>query len=107
MKIAKSPMSATIAFHYEVTCAGIEQIGDETFDASDGGRNMIQWLVPHPFYVLRFSDFYKSIRFASYLTTFTQFLHRELEGANVRVMFTSLNFDTHLICVSSRGYLTC
>lgn len=42
MKIAKSPMSATIAFHYEVTCAGIEQIGDETFDASDGGRNMIQ-----------------------------------------------------------------
>ncbi|KAG0614936.1 hypothetical protein M758_5G002000 [Ceratodon purpureus] len=42
IKIAKSPMSATIAFHYEITAAGIEQIGDETFDASDGGRNMIQ-----------------------------------------------------------------
>jgi len=41
-------MSATIAFNYEVTAAGIEQIGDETFDASDGGRNMIQWLVPSP-----------------------------------------------------------
>lgn len=48
IKIAKSPMSATIAFHYEITAAGIEQIGDETFDASDGGRNMIQWLVPYP-----------------------------------------------------------
>ena len=42
IKIAKSPMSATIAFHYEITAAGIQQIGDETFDASDGGRNMIQ-----------------------------------------------------------------
>lgn len=48
IKIAKSPMSATIAFNYEVTAAGIEQIGDDTFDASDGGRNMIQWLVPYP-----------------------------------------------------------
>lgn len=42
MKIAKSPISATIAFNYEVTAAGTVQIGDETFDASDGGRNMIQ-----------------------------------------------------------------
>jgi hypothetical protein len=41
-------MSATIAFCYEITAAGIGQIGDETFDASDGGRNMIQWLAPYP-----------------------------------------------------------
>jgi hypothetical protein len=45
-------MSATIAFRYEITAAGIEQRGDETFDASDGGRNMIQWLAPYPLYVL-------------------------------------------------------
>ena len=52
IKIAKSPMSATIAFRYEITAAGIEQRGDETFDASDGGRNMIQWFAPYPLYVL-------------------------------------------------------
>lgn len=52
IKIAKSPMSATIAFQYEVTAAGIEQMGDETFDAGDGGRNMIQWLAPYPLHFL-------------------------------------------------------
>lgn len=42
VKIAKSPMCATLAFQYEVTSAGVVQIGEDTFDASDGGKNMIQ-----------------------------------------------------------------
>ena len=41
IKIAKSPMSATLAFGYVITAGGIQQKGDEIYDASDGGRNLI------------------------------------------------------------------
>jgi RAD51-like protein 1 len=42
IKIAKSPLSATLAFQYEVTLSGIQQKGRQTFEASDGGKMTIQ-----------------------------------------------------------------
>ena len=53
IKIAKSPMSATLAFGYVIAAGGIQQKGDEIYDASDGGRNLI---LPSGRYFLLFAN---------------------------------------------------
>ena len=46
-------MSATLAFGYVIAAGGIQQKGDEIYDASDGGRNLI---LPSGRYFLLFAN---------------------------------------------------